>query len=624
MTNKTQNQLACGPKAAARLAPYEAKISGNFEIPMHVGKLIACWDRPQFVQATDATHMRDDDYVVGLVYKGHARAYPLWVTDNYHMINDRIAGDAILFSTCERCQSGSAFISKINDEEVKFSAMGMYNASLTMVNRKRSKKEQHSLWLHYEGVAIAGPEQGQFLEQLPSFHMTWEEWKKAHPNTDVMLAPDDPHHRDARHGHGREEVFGRPGMDPPLAKTITGSFDHRYPENELVLGINIDAGLRAYPLLEVKREGGVVNDRLGDLDLVVFQGPKDDQVTLAAYTREVEGRSLNFVRKEEQFYDQETNSTWSIEGKAIAGELQGQQLQPLRWQYVRWHAWVYPHPSSELFLSQQDLPSYPRFPHSPQVETLRALLDGLAQTSTSLRLSHVIANLMLPHCATDGLCVLADQDRLNLYAFTSADDAHDYVKLQGAFFCMPFDIKHARKRALRLGHFVIESDPIDQYAEPTQTVHYPDNETPWAQLVQSDAELPSWTQTLATDPQAEGHFKQLIRYLKQKHYDIVECSFLPHSQQRPGTLSVIAATIEADRFAIYRCPDEQSAQHVAQEVGHALQVGPWVLRSIPVLMYQDPHYEMGQLPDERIPWSKLLKNERFINDLQIFVQQGDE
>ena len=148
--NNTQpnpnSATSCGALAAARLAPYEARVSSNFEMPMHVGKLIACWDRPTFVGAPDANHMRDDDYVVGLVFQGHARAYPLWVTDNYHMINDRIAGEAILFSTCERCQSGSAFRSRLHGQEVKFSAMGM-----TMKNGKTADKDcrHHQFWTDF-------------------------------------------------------------------------------------------------------------------------------------------------------------------------------------------------------------------------------------------------------------------------------------------------------------------------------------------------------------------------------------------------------------------------------------------------------------------------------------------
>jgi hypothetical protein len=614
-----QETLGCSVLSAARLAPHDPKIAGNFEIPIHIGKLIAAWDRPKFVDAAQATHMRDDDYVVGVEYQGHCRAYPLWITDNYHMINDKIAGDPILFSTCERCQSGSAFMSKVAGEAVKFSAMGMYNASLTMTNRRRSKTDQPSLWLHYEGVAIDGPRKGDFLEQIPAFHMTWQAWAAAHPKTDVMLAPNDPHHRDARHGHGREEYFSRPGMDPPLAKTITGKFDHRYPENEMVLGLNIDAGIRAYPLLEIKREGSVLNDELGQLPIVVLCGPEPEQVTMSAFSRRLGDRVLNFECCDHQICDRETGSLWTIEGQAVAGSLQGQRLTPLRWQYVRWHAWVYPHPSTELFMSARALARYPNFPACAQVRALHDVLTELSALNADLTFSHVILELALPHEATHGICVYYGSDRLNLYAFASPAAAKDHVELQGAWFCLPFDAKIARKRALCLGAFVLESDPIDQYAEPTQTVHYPDNETAWSQLVLRDEEAPAWASALEATEPPEGHFMSLISYLRQKRYDVVECAFLPHSQLRVGTISAIAATIEADRFAIYRCVDEASAATVAAEVTHAIQVGPWVLRSIPVLMYADPHYEMGQLPDKEIAWSSLLNNESFRTALQDFV-----
>jgi hypothetical protein len=611
---------ACGTPAAGRLAPYEPRISANFELARHVGKHIACWDTPAFVAAADAAHMRSDDYVVGLEHKGRFRAYPLWITDNYHMINDTVAGDPVLFSTCERCQSGSAFLSLLDGEPVKFSALGMYNASLTMVNRRRSKTERHSLWLHYEGVAIDGPLKGQLLEQLPTYHTTWGEWAALHPETDVMLPPDDPYHRDARHGHGREEIFSRPGMDPPLAKTITGRFDDRYPENEIVLGINVDAGTRAYPLLEVKRAGGAVNDALGDVPVAVFAGPRPEQITMSAFARVVEDRVLTFESAAGQFRDRETGTTWTIEGRSVEGPLAGRRLEPVRWQYVRWHAWVYPHPTTELFRAPDPLPRYPDVPACREVDALRSVLDALAAVSPDFTLSHVIFALSLPHEATGGVCVFAGADRLNLYRFASAAAARDYVELQGAWFCLPFDTKLSRRRSFSCGPYVVESEPVQHYAEPTHTVRYPDNEIPWSALVGDGGEIPDWAAGLDPGPPAEGPFSSLLRHLTERRYDVVEVAFLPHSQQRVGTLSAVAATIEGDRFAVYRCGDERAAARVAAEVGHAIQEGPWVLRSMPVLMYADPHYEMKQLPDHAIAWSPLLENAAFRYHLQEFTR----
>ena len=616
MTDCNHFGLDAGPEAFARLAPHVPSISGNFEIPMHVGKLIAAWDRPKFVAAESAIHMRDDDYVVGLVHNGVARAYPMWVTDNYHMINDKIGGDPVLYATCERCQSGSAFLAEVQGQPAKFSALGMHNASLTMMNRKRGPVTKGSLWLHYEGVAITGPEQGNFLRQLATYHMTWEEWRTAHPESDVMLAPDDVHHRDARHGHGREEIFARPGMDQPLASTITTSFDTRYPENEVVLGINIDAGIRAYPLVEVKRSGSVVNDVLGELPIVVFAGPRPEQVTLAAFCRIVNGEALSFELADGAFRDLETGSTWSVEGQALAGPLAGESLIALRGQYVRWHAWVYPHPESELYTTPQAMLRYADLPDAAKSKALVPVVAGMEALGLTVYLHHQIVNLSLPHEAKSGVCVFAGNDRLNLYEFESASAAEDYVAFQGAWFCWPFGVKVGRKRAARAGRLVVESDPTRTFAEPTQIIRYPDEQIPWSFLVQDEQAVATWSAEIADEPLTEPSYRGLIAGLKARRIDTVEAAYLPHSQQRPGTLSCIAATLEAGRFAIYRCESEAAADAIIADVGHAIRVGTWVFRSIPVLMYEEPHYEMGMLPDEKIDWSPLLGDAQFRKALE--------
>ena len=130
-----------------------------------------------------------------------------------------------MFTTCERCQSGAAYLSERDGQRVKFAACGMSNASLVMTDRVADA----SIWLHYEGVGIAGERMGEFLTQVPTFHTTWDSWKKWHPQSDVMLPPVARHHRDARHGHAREEYFSRPGMDRPLVGTINGSPNQDVP-----------------------------------------------------------------------------------------------------------------------------------------------------------------------------------------------------------------------------------------------------------------------------------------------------------------------------------------------------------------------------------------------------------
>ncbi len=52
-------------------------------------------DEPQFVQATKATFMRDDEPVVGIVRNGVAKAYSTWHLDRHEIVNDDVGGKAV-------------------------------------------------------------------------------------------------------------------------------------------------------------------------------------------------------------------------------------------------------------------------------------------------------------------------------------------------------------------------------------------------------------------------------------------------------------------------------------------------------------------------------------------------
>ena len=604
----SSDEQMCGQRAAGRVSPFIQRISKNFELPIHVGKWISCWDNPEFVPGQAAQHMRADDYVVGLVVEGKARAYPLWITDNYHVINDVLHGVPIVFTTCERCQSGAAYWAERNGQQVKFAACGMSNASLVMTDRV----ENASIWLHYEGVCIGGERMGEFLTQIPTFHTTWNSWREWHPESDVMLAPVDRHHRDARHGHAREEYFSRPGMDRSLVSTISGPPNEAYPEHEMVLGINVDQGMRAYPLLEVKRNGGVVEDMMGDLPIAVFAGPRLEDATMAAYSRLLGGKNLSFRHDTDHFVDSETGSLWNIEGKAVDGPLRGNRLNPVRSHYVRWHAWVYPHSQTDLYRSPETLPRYPAVKPGFDTSSFEPLLKGLSQVDREIRIEGPIVRLRLPHEVESGLGIRVGADRLNLYLFQSVGAAEDYTSLEGGWTCTPLHPRWERKCSRRAGRFVLESDPENLYVDPFQIVRLPDSEIQWSDLVKEEELVQVWSRFVDAGGPAQANFTHLLENLRKAGFDIIEVAFLPHSQLRVGSVNALGATVNADRFAIYKCPDWELAERVRAEFRHAIQVGRFVFRSIPVDMYKDPFYEIGEYPDPEIRWSKLLEQRSFV------------
>ena len=53
-------------------------------------------DDPEFVSASDATGLTDQSLVLGLEWKGEARAYPLRMIAYHHIVNDTVRGDPLL------------------------------------------------------------------------------------------------------------------------------------------------------------------------------------------------------------------------------------------------------------------------------------------------------------------------------------------------------------------------------------------------------------------------------------------------------------------------------------------------------------------------------------------------
>ncbi len=51
---------------------------------------------PEFVSAADASHMKDTERVIGVAFKGEAKAYPLRIMDWHEAVNDTLAGRPIL------------------------------------------------------------------------------------------------------------------------------------------------------------------------------------------------------------------------------------------------------------------------------------------------------------------------------------------------------------------------------------------------------------------------------------------------------------------------------------------------------------------------------------------------
>ncbi len=199
-------------------------------------------DEPKFITAAADNFLKPGDRVLGIVYKGETRAYPISILNWHEIVNDRIQGDPVAITYCPLCGTGLAYRGEVDGKATHFGVSGLlYNSDVLLYDR-----ETESLWSQILSKAVTGPMKGQLLKDLPVWHTSWKAWVKKHPNTTV-LSIDTGFNRDysrspyAGYGDSKQVYF------PVSAK------NHAYHPKERVLGVTIGDQFKAYPFIELAR-----------------------------------------------------------------------------------------------------------------------------------------------------------------------------------------------------------------------------------------------------------------------------------------------------------------------------------------------------------------------------------
>ncbi len=202
-------------------------------------------DNPKYIPLEEADEwIEDNELVLAIIYKGVRRVYPLQILVWHEIVNDNIAGDPILITYCPLCGSGIAYERKIDGEEVEFGTSGkLYNSNLVMYDRKTE-----TYWTQIDGLAIVGELTGTKLKPISIDTVVWRDWKKEHPDSEVLSQ---------KTGHFRN--YGR----DPYGNYYENTFvmfpveeeDNRIHPKTVIFGININGTYKAYKeedLIELK------------------------------------------------------------------------------------------------------------------------------------------------------------------------------------------------------------------------------------------------------------------------------------------------------------------------------------------------------------------------------------
>jgi hypothetical protein len=113
-----------------------------------------------------------------------------------------------------------------------------------------------------------------------------------------------------------------------------------------VLGVIVGNGSSAYLLDSFGPDLTVINDRKGYIPFVVFIDNQNGYV--ASFRAEIAGQELEFRRVGQKIVD-DGGTTWDLGGKAIAGPLAGEHMEPLPTFIATWGEWSTAHPDTSIF-----------------------------------------------------------------------------------------------------------------------------------------------------------------------------------------------------------------------------------------------------------------------------------
>ena len=330
--------------------PYSEVLSGG---PPKDG--IPAIDDPVFVAVVEADRwLAAQEPVVLVEAGGAAKAYPLQVLTWHEIVNDEVGGVPISVTFCPLCNTAIGFKREFDGRILDFGTTGRLRYSnLIMYDR-----QTETWWQQATGTGIAGQYAGSRLVFYPANIISWEEFRDRFPDADVL---------------SRQTGYNRSyGRNPYAGYDNVGSTPFLYrgprtpdalPPMARVLTVDLDEEAVAYPY-ETLAQVRVINDTVAQRAVLVLWQPGTasaldsgsiaagrDVGTGASFSRQLDGRILDFEWQDGAIRDRQTGSTWSLLGEATAGPLNGSRLDAVVSVNHFWFSWAAFRPDTRIYVS---------------------------------------------------------------------------------------------------------------------------------------------------------------------------------------------------------------------------------------------------------------------------------
>ena len=215
-------------------------------------------DRPRFLVADKADFLTSDQKILGVIYKGISKAYPISILNWHEVVNDTFNGHPVVITYCPLCGSGAAFDALIDHKATTFGVSGLlYNSDVLLYDR-----QTQSLWSQIKMQAVSGGQSGKPLKLINTERTTWQAWKKDHPES-LVLSEQTGFNRDYRRSPYSSYELSDHIMFP------VNNTSSELANKDFVIGVNINDKYKAYPLRILQKQKNTIVDQIGGQRITV-------------------------------------------------------------------------------------------------------------------------------------------------------------------------------------------------------------------------------------------------------------------------------------------------------------------------------------------------------------------
>lgn len=289
---------------------------------------------PAMIPATEAKYLRDSHVVFGVTHNGDSRAYPKRILAWHEMVKDRIGGEELNGVYCTLCGTVIFYRATIGGEHHELGTSGFLYRSNKLMYDHATK----SLWSTLTGEPVVGAlvGRGLRLEALPVVTTTWGEWRRRHPDTQV-LSLKTGHDRDYGEGAAYHDYFATDELMFPVPQ-----LDGRLKNKAEVLALRFggDSARPTAIAAALLRKTPVFHGRLGAQDYVIVTDASGANRVFATG-----GRKFSAAPDDSVMDGQ--GRRWRVSESALVAE-DGEKLARLPAHRAFWFGWFAAFPNTEL------------------------------------------------------------------------------------------------------------------------------------------------------------------------------------------------------------------------------------------------------------------------------------